>query len=98
MRGRGRPVALARRCGIAPASVAARLDRVTANLRLFEVLGIEGGSLAKMPGLIREARDLEAIAQGAEKARAPREAAGKDGASKPPETRGGGDGSSGPAA
>jgi hypothetical protein len=50
--------------------------------QILSEIGIEGGSIARMPGLIREARDM----QGIRKETAPR---------KPPEGGGGGGGSSG---
>jgi uncharacterized membrane protein YqiK len=39
--------------------------------QILKEIGIEGGSLSKMPGLIREARDLDAIAKAADKGRPP---------------------------
>jgi len=54
---------------------------------LLKDIGIEGGSLARMGGLIREARDMDAIRREAEKDKARREAAEREG--------GGGGGSSG---
>jgi hypothetical protein len=44
-------------------------------------IGVEGGSLAKMPGLIREARDLQGIGQ----ATAPKKESGAKPADSPPD-------------
>jgi hypothetical protein len=51
-------------------------------------IGVEGGSLAKMPGLIREARDMQGIKDSA--SRKPSDAkpvAGPDAGSEPPAER-----------
>ncbi|MCS6780832.1 MAG: hypothetical protein NZ555_14155, partial [Geminicoccaceae bacterium] len=45
---------------------------------LLKDIGIEGGSLARMGGLIREARDMDAIRREAEKDKARREAAERE--------------------
>jgi uncharacterized membrane protein YqiK len=45
---------------------------------LLKDIGIEGGSLARMGGLIREARDMDAIRREAEKDKAKREAAERE--------------------
>jgi hypothetical protein len=42
-------------------------------------IGVEGGSLSKMPGLIREARDMQGIRQGA----APNKASEAESAASP---------------
>ena len=51
---------------------AARAHKIPVD-SLLNDLGIDGGNLSKMGGLVREARDIQTIARGAEKA------AGSDG-------------------
>jgi len=53
--------------------------------QILAEIGIEGGSLSRMPGLIREARDMQGISQATRREGAPK---------KPPEEGGGSGGSS----
>jgi len=54
---------------------------------LLADIGVEGGSLAKMPGLIREARDMQGIKDSARKGK-PDAAPSGDAPGEPPAERG----------
>jgi uncharacterized membrane protein YqiK len=51
---------------------------------LLADIGVEGGSLAKMPGLIREARDMQGIKDSARKSGGDAKPAASEGSGEPP--------------